>query len=290
MPAGSPSPGKARILIAGCGYVGTRLGEELAADGHPVFGLRREPHGLPPEIHPVAADLGEPAALAALPPAELVVYAASASGRSEESYRRAYVDGLRNLLGALDGRGVRRLVFVSSTGVYGQEGGEWVDETTPCEPRHFSGRILLEAEALALGAPFAAIVVRFGGIYGPARTRLVEAVRAGTATCTDDPPLWTNRIHRDDCAGVLRHLLALERPEPLYVGVDDEPASQCDVYRWIARRLGVPGPKVEAAAGETRYGRRSNKWCGNRRLRASGYAFRYPTFREGYGALIDAGA
>ncbi|MGH7858881.1 MAG: SDR family oxidoreductase, partial [Candidatus Binatia bacterium] len=95
----------------------------------------------------------------------------------------------------------------------------------------------------------------------------------------------TNRIHRDDCAGVLRHLLDLRAPEPLYVAVDDEPASQCEVYRWIAARIGAPAPRAEPGARP----RRNNKRCRNARLHASGYVFRYPTYREGYGSLIDAG-
>lgn len=273
-----------RVLIAGCGYVGTALGRRLAAEGHQVFGLRRDPQGLPDSIEPLEADLTDPGTLAALPGGlDAVVYAASSGGGGDGAYRRAYEEGPRNLLGALEGRGapVRRLLYVSSTGVYGQDEGEWVDEGSPTDPVRARARSLLAGERIARESPHPATVVRFGGIYGPGRTRLVERVRAGDARC---PPrtVYSNRIHRDDCAGVLRHLLLLADPDPLYVAVDREPAPLCEVLRWLARRLGAPDPPV----GEGGRGSRTNKRCSSRRLVGSGYDFGYPTFREGYDALL----
>ncbi|MBM3225403.1 MAG: NAD-dependent epimerase/dehydratase family protein, partial [Candidatus Tectomicrobia bacterium] len=79
------------VLIAGCGYLGTALGLRLVADGYTVWGLRRDPQGLPPALHPVAADLQDPASLRALPRGlDLVVYTAGAHGRSDDAYRAAY--------------------------------------------------------------------------------------------------------------------------------------------------------------------------------------------------------
>ena len=100
------------------------------------------------------------------------------------------------------------------------------------------------------------------------------------------PPHYTNRIHRDDCAGVLRHLMQLEAPEPVYLGVDCEPADEAAVLRWLAGALGAAEPRI-AAAGE-RHGRerRASKRCRNDRLLASGYRFLHPTFREGYRAIL----
>jgi nucleoside-diphosphate-sugar epimerase len=128
-------------------------------------------------------------------------------------------------------------------------------------------------------------VVRFGGIYGPGRTRLIDSVRSGQARC--EPGLYTNRIHRDDCAGVLEHLLALAAPAPLYIGVDDEPALQCEVLRWLAQQLGVPPPVPSGAPDDSRR-RGGNKRCCNARLRASGYRLLYPSYCEGYTALLRA--
>jgi nucleoside-diphosphate-sugar epimerase len=240
---------------------------------------------------PVAADLLERAsltrALGALggAPFDALVYAAAADRSSEEAYRAAYVDGLRNALDAIGacGHPPRRVLFTSSTAVYAQQAGEWIDEESPTEPRHFNGLRMLEAERVLLGSGLRATALRLGGIYGPGRTRLVESVRRGRAPAR--PGRYTNRIHRDDAAGALRHLLGLalagEPLAPLYVGVDDEPADEATVVEWLAARLGVPAPVVSTAQP-------SNKRCCNARLRATGYRFRYPSFREGYGALLTS--
>lgn len=144
------------VLIAGCGDVGTRLGVRLAADGWRVLGLRRDCSALPPSIEPVSGDLAE----STCPPdwpveaPDYLVYAAAANSHDEAGYRQIYVEGLANVLDWLRVRGQRprRLLFVSSSGVYGQSQGEWVDEESPTEPSSFSGRVLLEAEQLALSS------------------------------------------------------------------------------------------------------------------------------------------
>lgn len=283
---------RVRVLIAGCGYVGSALAAELAGEGHEVWGLKRDPSTLPPGVRPFAADLRDAMTLAALPPAlDAVVYAATADGFHDEAYRAAYVDGPRALLEALasQGQAPRRVLFTSSTSVYGQAEGEWVDEETPAEPSGFSGRRMLEGEGVFLGGPFPATVLRLGGIYGPGRSSLVEKVRSGEAECGPEPS-WTNRIHRDDIAGALRHLIALDAPAPVYLGVDREPAGLCEIYRWIAARLGLPAPPVRAEAEDARRRSRSNKRCRSDRLAASGYVFRYPTFREGFTAILESSA
>jgi nucleoside-diphosphate-sugar epimerase len=279
----------ANILIAGCGYVGTALGIRLAAVGHVVWGMRRSGQELPPLLRHLAGDLTAPQTLQNLPPGlDVVFYTAAPNGSDEAAYRAIYVDGLRHLLEALErqGQAPRRVFFTSSTAVYGQSTGEWVDETSPTEPRHFTGSRVLEGERLLLAGPFPATILRLGGIYGLGRASLIERVRQGLAACRDGPPLYTNRIHRDDCAGALHHLMRLPDPKPLYIGVDHEPADQCDVLRWLAGHLGAPPPRVEASLGSDTRRHRTNKRCRNARLVASGYVFRYPTFREGYGTLL----
>jgi nucleoside-diphosphate-sugar epimerase len=282
-----------RVLVAGCGYLGSALASELAADGHAVFGLRRNPAGLPPGVTAVAADLDDLATLRSLPRGlDVVVYAAAADGFSDAAYRASYVDGPRHLIAALAAAGERprRLLFTSSTAVYGQSDGVWVDETSATDPPGFSGARLLEGEAVVAGGPFPSVVVRLGGIYGPGRTRLVESVRSGAARLRRGPPRYTNRIHRDDGAGALRHLIGLASPEACYLAVDSEPADERDVLRFLARALGVPEPpEADPAEGPgARPGERprGSKRCSNRRLLASGYALRFPTFREGYAALV----
>ncbi len=161
-----------RVLISGCGYVGTSLGLLLASEGCTVFGLRRNTSALPPTIHPINADFSTPLSPDALPETlDAVVHTASPGGSTGEPYKTAYVDGPRNLLSALAPQNaLRRFVLVSSTGVYGQKDGEWVDEDSPTEPGSTSGRRLLEGESLVLGGPVPAVVLRLGSIYGPGRT------------------------------------------------------------------------------------------------------------------------
>lgn len=278
------------ILIAGCGDVGTRLGLALAADGDDVRGLRRNPSALPPPIAGVRGDLATGAGLrAAADGVDVLVYAAAADGFTDDAYRAAYVDGLQRVLDALASAPLERVVFTSSTAVYGQSDGAWVDEESVTEPQGFSGRRLLEAERLLLGCGRPAAVLRLAGIYGPGRTRLIDEVRGGAATVPDgSEPLWTNRIHADDCAGALRHLLRLPADEMrgVWLGVDDEPCDRAVVLDWLADRLGVARPRrvpVGDAPARTRPG---NKRCSNAKLRRAGYAFRFPTFREGYADVI----
>lgn len=276
-----------KVLIAGCGYVGEELGRQLAAEGHTVWGLRRSPHGLDPAIRPVRADLLDPQLARLLPPSDTVVFAASANESSEEGYRRIYVDGVRNVLSALRDRDVQRFLFVSSTAVYGDTGGETVDEATPANPENFRGATMLEGERAVLGDGIPATILRLGGIYGPERTRLLERVREGRARCPWGAPVWSNRIHRDDAAGAILHLLSLRDPAPIYLGVDREPTPLCTVYRELARLLDAPEPGMDAPEATRR---RGNKRCSSRKLQESGYRFRFPTFREGYGGMIAAGS
>lgn len=271
-----------RVLIAGCGYVGTQLGLGLAADGHTVFGLRRDPSRLPAALRGVAADLRDRAALARALPRDLdaVAITVSPDARDPASYRRAYVDGPTTLLDVVDLTPVQRILFTSSTAVYGVTDGSWVDEDTPTDPNSDTGEILLEAEEAVLRHA-ASVVVRFAGIYGPGRMRLASQVRAGEATCPPRPA-YTNRIHRDDCAGALAHLLVLSDPAPRYVAADSDPADRCTVLRWLANRLGAPPPAVGDAMGRRGAGKR----CRNDRLLASGYRLEYPSFRDGYAAML----
>lgn len=275
-----------RVLIAGCGDVGNALGRLLMARGHQVHGLRRDVSRLAPGLLPVRADLTTGAGLDALPQVvDAVVYTAAATERTVPGYQAAYVDGVRHIAERIGP--VQNWLFTSSTAVYGQTDGGWVDESSATAPTRFNGQVMLEAEAgvLALGAM--SRVVRLGGIYGPGRNRMVTLVRQGQP-CVESPPRYTNRIHRDDAAGILAHLLQLDSSASarIWLGVDCEPAPAHVVQDWLAERLGVPPPpRVEAAALPGPGSRR----CSNAQLLASGYRFRYPTWREGYGDLLATG-
>ncbi|HEX2247407.1 MAG TPA: SDR family oxidoreductase [Arthrobacter sp.] len=277
------------VLIAGCGDLGTEAGLMFDAAGHRVIGWRRSPEKLPAQLAGAAVDLTGP--LPTIPPdTEIVVMATAAAERTEAAYRSAYVDALANLLDALERDGVRprRVLFVSSTAVYGENDGGEVDETTPARPSSATGRILREAEELLHARLPSAIVLRLGGIYGPGRTRLIDQVRRGTAELPD-PPRLTNRIHRDDAAAAIVHLTtAVEAPQPLYLGVDSEPAELGEVLRFLAAEIGVPEPPTatSATSRDANNSRGGDKRCSNTRLLATGFRFRYPSFREGYRAVL----
>jgi nucleoside-diphosphate-sugar epimerase len=280
----------AHVLIAGCGDIGIGLAARLHDAGHRVSGLRRNTAALPNHIEPIEADLAQPESFPVPAPGfDYLVYTASADSYSESAYRRAYVDGLRTLLAWLDqaGRPANRLVFASSTSVYSEDRGGWVDEDSPVRNDHFGPANLLEAERMLDRHPTESVVVRFGGIYGPGRTALIDRVLRGEARCVRGN--YTNRIHRDDCAAVLAHLLTVDEPERAYLAVDSDPAPACEVQRWLAARLNAPEPTViEPTAPAAGRGPR-NKRCSNQRLLATGFKFRFPGYRDGYETLVPSG-
>jgi len=276
-----------RILIAGCGYVGGRLAELLTEAGATVFALRRSSGAAVSGAKAVRADLLDPQSLRELPqPLDGAVFSASPSAYDEEGYRSIFVHGLRNLIEALAGheRPPDRVIITSSTAVYGQSGGEWVDESSPTSPRRWNGRVLLEAESLLHESPLPGCALRLGGIYGPGRTRHIEQLRERSARLSPGAPHYTNRIHREDAARSLIHLLALDRVESVYLGVDNEAAAENDVLSFLAGELGLPTPPLAESAAPRRAG---SKRCRNDRLVARGYRFVYPTYREGYRALLE---
>jgi nucleoside-diphosphate-sugar epimerase len=283
----SPTPS---LLIAGCGDVGSRLARQLLAGGWSVHGLRRDCARLPAGVLPVPGDVQQAACPAAWPSGRLdyLVYCLAATQHDESGYRAAYVQGLQHVLGwlASHGQRPRRLLFVSSTSVYGQSDGERVDETSPAEPTAFNGRILLEAERVALHSGLPATCVRLSGIYGPGREWMLGQVRQGYQVAST-PPLYGNRIHAEDAAGLLAFLLQADwrgvALDELYIGVDDCPAPLHEVVAWLRERLGV-----SAGSADVRIRRAGNKRCSNARARALGWRPLYPGFREGYTALLEA--
>ncbi|MFC5277563.1 NAD-dependent epimerase/dehydratase family protein [Halorubrum rubrum] len=292
-----------RVVIVGCGYVGLELARGLAARDHDVIGVRRSDDGLDAieavdeGVEAVRADATDPESLAALPDVDAVVFAASSGGRGAEAAREVYVDGLRNVVEEYGDRtrAPDRLVYTSSTGVYGDHGGAWVDEGTPIEPTTEKTRVLAEAERVALEDAAAAgidgTVARFAGLYGPDRYRL-DRYLEGPVTAG-----YLNMVHRDDAAGAIRFLLESDaaRGEPVVV-VDDEPVEKHAFADWLADECGVDRPEKRSketriAAGDLSPAAerriRTSKRCSNDRLRELGYAFAYPTFREGYRDAVD---
>ncbi len=272
------------ILIAGCGYVGLALSRHFSAQGTTVLGLRRSA-AKAGELRaagadPVIADLTDPATLTSLPAADYVV-ACQAPGRGPSvNYRATYLEGTRNLVRAMAARPPKRMVVISSTRVYGDAEGGWVDEATPAHPASEEGRILLEAEAVALAAPFPVIVLRLGGIYGPGKDRLSILRSGGPPDLTG----YINQVHVDDVVGMIVCLFARGTPGDVYLGVDDAPALKADCYAWVAERAGIAWlPASRPAPGAT-----EGKRCSNRKIRALGYAFCFPDYRAGFSSVLGA--
>lgn len=274
-----------RVLVAGLGDVGGRAAARLATHGHTVVGVRRSDAPGPDGVTMVRGDLTDPALVGTLPPdIDHVLITVSSDGRDPDRYRSAYLDGPTTLLAGLAERGdpVEHVVFTSSSAVYGQRDGEWVDESSATDPASPTAQVLVAAEQAILDGPFPATTLRLTGIYGPGRTRLVGLVRRGEAV-VGSTPSYTNRIHAADAAAACTLLLGLgAAAPPVVIGTDDEPADRATVYTWLAEQLGVDGPVVD----DERAPDRGSKRCRNDLLRSLGWTPAYPTFREGYAELV----
>ncbi len=262
------------VVLVGAGDLGAAVGLRLAELGHGVLALRRDAARVPPPLVGRSVDLttGAPDLSDVRP--RLVVVALTARPRTEESYRATYVDGMARALDAL-GSAPERAVLVSSTAVHGSgDRPEPQDETTPVAPADGPGRMLVAAEEAFHRRVPHGTVLRLSGLYGGSSTRLVDQVREGRI---DDPHRWTNRVHRTDAAAAVVHLLTMApEPDRLYLGTDDEPAQLGDVAAFLAQRLGAPAPPpADPAQGH-------GKRLFNARLRSSGWAPTYPSYREGY--------
>jgi nucleoside-diphosphate-sugar epimerase len=272
-----------RVLIAGCGDLGQRVASRLLARGSEVYALRRHPSAdADSGVHWIGADLTDARSLQYLPAGiTQVVYSPTPDARDEAAYRRIFVDGLRHLLEALDQQSLQRVLFVSSSAVYGEHGEAWVDEDTPPAPRGFNGSVLLEAEAWLSSQPVRSVVLRLAGLYGPGRTHVINQLRAGTARVPRGTRHWANRIHIDDAAAAIVHLLGIDEPQSLYLGVDDTSLPLDVLYDDLAVLLQAP----LAVEGPTPAGVGSKR-LSNARLRASGFRFQWPDSRAGYAALL----
>jgi len=291
-----------RAVILGCGYIGIELGRQLTEAGHSVVGVRRSDDGCKAiedaGFEPHQADLTDPDGIAGLPEADWLVFAASSGGRNAEAAREIYVDALE---GAIEEYGRResppdRLVYTSSTGVYGDHDGAWVDESTPLEPTTEKTSVLVEAERVARerSAEFGidGTVARFSGLYGPDRYRLERYIEGPVTEG------YLNMVHRADAAGAVAYLLTNDCARDGAVLVtDDEPVDKWAFADWLAAECGLDSPPKRtkqqrltddglSAAARRRI--RTSKRCSNERLRELGYSFHYPTFRAGYRDVVDA--
>jgi len=273
-----------RVLMAGCGDLGLRVARLLLARGDDVHAIRRHPPAQDDgSVRWLSADLTRPETLAALPRHfTQLVYLPTPDAREEQAYRAVFVDALGHLLDALNGSPLKRVLFVSSSAVYGEHSDAWVDEETPPDPPGFNGKVLIEAERWLSTQPIPSTVLRLAGIYGPGRLQLIERLRTGQARAPHTRVHWSNRIHVDDAAAAIAHLLALREPEALYLGVDDTPLPLHELYGELAALIGAPAVPDGPAPASI-----GSKKLSNARLRSSGFRFAWPDARIGYAKLLE---
>jgi nucleoside-diphosphate-sugar epimerase len=239
----------------------------------------------------IVADVTQRASLATLPLADTVLYAVGYDRTAGPSIHEVYADGLRNVLDALpDDSG--RIVYVSSTGVYGDAGGDWVDEGTPPAPARDGGRASLAAEESLRMHPLGerGIILRLAGIYGPDRIPFLDAIRRGDAISVPAEG-FLNLIHVDDAAQIVVRAADVTLP-PLprvYCVSDGQPVVRGEYYREIARLLGAAPPMFIDPPPDTP---RAMRAANDRRVRNNrvncdlGFTLKYPSYREGLAAIL----
>lgn len=278
------------VLIIGCGFLGEATAELFSKSGRRVTGIVRSPGSLAAlgerSLDAFACDVTDPAYVEGLPSSlrciPLLVYAVSSGRGGAEAYGAVYRDGLKRVVEVLR---PARIIFVSSTSVYGQTDGEWVDEESPAIPGRETGRILREAESMALA--HGGVVARLSGIYGPGRSVLLRKLLQGEAVLEAGGSRWINQIHRDDAAAALVRLADVSVVPGIYNVTDNAPATQREVYGWMTDELGLKLPP-EGPADLLRKRGWTSKRVSNRKLRVLGWNPVYPAYRDALPQLISS--
>lgn len=281
-----------RVLVAGCGWLGTAVARALVARGDRVTGIRRDPARAaalaPLGVAPLALDLTAPGAADRLPAVDAVVACQSAGADTAEAYRAAYVTATAALLDGARRCGARAFVYTGSTGVFGQRDGADVDEATPPAPASPTAEVLVEAERQVLGlhggSAHPGQVLRLSGLYGPGRAGTIDRVRRGALALGPGDDAFMNFCHLEDAVAFV--LAALDRGQAgaTWHGSDAAPPRRREVVAWIAQRLGIAPPRLpEGAAAAPGPNRRI---LSERTREALRVTLRYPSFREGFEGLL----
>jgi nucleoside-diphosphate-sugar epimerase len=284
-------------LIFGCGYLGERVARQWKAAGHEVAIVTRSQesaHRFQGDGYTaIVADVAQPKSLRQMPSAETVLFAVGFDHDCGQTIDEVYAGGIRNALGAVSAD-VRRFIYISTTGVYGPASGEWVDETTPPDPRRDGGRASLAAEQALAAHPLRArgIILRLAGIYGPGRIPFVDKLRNGEPIPASVSG-YLNLIHVDDAAEVV---VAADRYEPIqngpriYCVSDGEPVQRGEYYSEVARQIGAGPPRfAEPEPNSPRAARaESNRRISNERMLAElRVTLAYPDYRSGLAAILQ---
>jgi nucleoside-diphosphate-sugar epimerase len=281
-------------LIVGCGYLGLRVAKQWLEAGQGVVGITR--HSARIEelrqqgIEGVVADITRPQTLKVLPEAETVLFAVGYDAASGLSRRDYYVDGLQAVIKALSPK-TERFVLISSTAVYGQEKGEWVDEDSPCQPKTEPGSAFLDSENVLAASQFGpcAVILRLAGLYGPGRLlRRTKDLMAGNLTAAEKER-YLNLIHVDDAAAIVIAAETNAKPPRTYIVADGHPVKFCDYITHLAKLLKVANPQFQKprVLHTDKNHRSGNKRLSNARMRAElGIELKYPTYKDGLDAFF----
>jgi nucleoside-diphosphate-sugar epimerase len=268
-----------RVVIVGCGFLGEAAADLFLETGWEVLGIcaTRESAARftskPYEVR--AVDItGRLSVDPAWRHVEALVHCAGPARAVPEGYRRIYVDGLTNVL---TGFAPRQVLMTASTSVYAQTDGSWVNEASETRPDRETGRILLEAETVARDA--SGFVARLSGLYGPGRSVLMRKFLSGQAVIEGDGLRWINQIHRDDAARAVVHLLTHSATPGIYNLTDSTPATQLEVYSWLADHFHRPLPSAGPRDLDRKRGW-TNKRVSNARLCGTGWEPAFPSYRD----------
>jgi len=272
-----------RALIIGCGDLGLRCAKLLIDEGVVVTGARRNSSALPDWVNPIAIDVTRPESLEPVREQSWDLVIISLTARDEEGYGQVYVQGLKNILAALKDSPL--VLFASSTSVYAQTDGSWINEESVTEPDVFAGRRILEAELLIQESEFDSASVRLSGLYGGGRSNhLLAALREGRI-CPTLPVKYSNRIYVDDAASLIVHLakkyFSGDDLQEVYLAADGNPAPLREIMEWLATENDMDIDVLE----ENYYARRGgNRRCSNSRVQDSGFGFKYDHYSKGFKA------
>ena len=272
-----------RVRIVGCGFLGETTADFFSEAGWEVQGLCASEEAaarLETKPYPIRIqDITRPAPVCReWRGADALIHAVSSRGGDASAYRSVYLEGLLNGIACFQ---PRRCLFVSSTSVYAQTDGSWVDEGSETRPDRETGQVLLETEKVALAS--GGYVVRLGGLYGPGRSVLRKKFLANEAVIEGDGARWINQIHRDDAARAIRHLFVQRSAPGVYNVVDDTPATQRTILTWLAEATGKPLPPEGATDRDRRRGWTSKR-VRNAKLRETGWRPAYPSYASALAA------
>jgi nucleoside-diphosphate-sugar epimerase len=277
----------AKILIIGCGDLGTAIATRLFDAGHALIGVRRSNQLLPHGMQTIQADVTQENSLAALESLNpnIIIYCVSAGGASDAQYQASYVQGLKNVLATqVNNKQLQHVFFVSSTRVYGQITNDLLDENTPAMPADFGGERLLEAENVLNELSCKATKLRLSGIYGTGRLYLVNMAKDFAKWPQGNH--YSNRIHRDDAASFIAFLAEKvaknQAIEDCYIVTDDMPTPQYEVLSWLANQQKIATSHIKAPPAQ------GGKRLSNKRLRDTGFALQYPNYQVGYSEILQS--